>query len=183
MNELYSGVIVWNRVRMVKDPTTGKRISRPNKAADYRRAQAPHLRIIDHETWDAAQAIKRGRSNVGATAARKPLRPLSGLLRCGYCGAGMTALGAQRPGKPHRVQCAGFRESGTCSNGRKVSRSAIETLLLLRPGAERAAQAMDGQARIAGNLLERLQHGIVATSGTVRPSFSAAGRCRSWDRA
>ncbi len=29
MNELYTGVIVWNRVRMVKDPTTGKRISRP----------------------------------------------------------------------------------------------------------------------------------------------------------
>src|SRR6516165_9686556 len=24
--------IVWNRVRMAKDPTTGKRISRPNKA-------------------------------------------------------------------------------------------------------------------------------------------------------
>ena len=129
MNELYSGVIVWNRVRMVKDPTTGKRISRPNKAADYRRAQAPHLRIIDQETWDAAQAIKRGRSRVGATAARKPPRPLSGLLRCGYCGAGMTALGAQRPGKPHRVQCAGFRESGTCSNGRKISRSAIEALV------------------------------------------------------
>jgi hypothetical protein len=41
----------------------------------------------------------------------------------------MTALGAQRPGKPHRVQCAGFRESGTCSNGRKVSRSAIEALV------------------------------------------------------
>jgi len=40
MNELYTGVIVWHRVRMVKDPTTGKRISRPNKAADYRRAQA-----------------------------------------------------------------------------------------------------------------------------------------------
>jgi site-specific DNA recombinase len=41
----------------------------------------------------------------------------------------MTALGAQRPGKPHRVQCAGFRESGTGSNGRKVSRSAIEALV------------------------------------------------------
>jgi site-specific DNA recombinase len=72
MNELYTGDIVWNRVRMVKDPTTGKRISRPNKAGDYRRAQALHLRIIDQETWDAAQTSKRGRSNVGATAARKP---------------------------------------------------------------------------------------------------------------
>jgi site-specific DNA recombinase len=128
MNELYVGVIAWNRVRMVKDPSTGKRISRPNKPAEIRRAAAPHLRIIDQPTWDAAQAIKRRRSHIGAPAARRPLRPLSGLLRCGYCGAGMTALGAQRPGKPHRVQCAGFRESGTCSNGRKVSRQAIEAL-------------------------------------------------------
>ncbi len=29
-NELYAGRLVWNKVRMVKDPDTGKRISRPN---------------------------------------------------------------------------------------------------------------------------------------------------------
>ena len=29
-NELYTGRIVWNKVRMVKNPDTGKRISRPN---------------------------------------------------------------------------------------------------------------------------------------------------------
>jgi site-specific DNA recombinase len=28
-NELYAGRIVWNKVRMVKDPDTGKRLSRP----------------------------------------------------------------------------------------------------------------------------------------------------------
>jgi len=119
MNELYTGVIVWNRVRMVKDPTTGKRISRPNKAADYRRAQALHLRIIDQETWDAAQAIKRGRSNVGATTARKPLRPLSGLLRCGYCGAGMTALGASDPAS--RIACSA-RASAKVAPARTAAR-------------------------------------------------------------
>jgi site-specific DNA recombinase len=28
-NELYAGRIVWNKVRMVKDPDTGERLSRP----------------------------------------------------------------------------------------------------------------------------------------------------------
>jgi site-specific DNA recombinase len=41
----------------------------------------------------------------------------------------MLAIGAQRKGKPHRMQCSAFRESGVCSNGRKVSRQAIETLV------------------------------------------------------
>ena len=129
LNELYAGVIAWNKVRMLKDPATGKRISRPNKVGDVRRAAAPQLRIIDQPTWEAAQTIKRRRSHVGAAGARKPLRPLSGLLRCGCCGAGMTSLGAQRSGKPHRVQCSAFRESGTCANGRKVPRPAIEALV------------------------------------------------------
>ena len=29
-NELYAGVLVWNRQRFVKDPATSKRVSRPN---------------------------------------------------------------------------------------------------------------------------------------------------------
>ena len=29
-NELYAGRLVWNKVRMIKDPDTGKRLSRPN---------------------------------------------------------------------------------------------------------------------------------------------------------
>ena len=32
-NDLYSGVLIWNKVRMLKDPDTGKRISRTNPAA------------------------------------------------------------------------------------------------------------------------------------------------------
>jgi hypothetical protein len=41
---------------MVKDPSTGKRLSRPNPAAKHRRAPAPHFRIVDDKTWAAAQA-------------------------------------------------------------------------------------------------------------------------------
>ncbi len=33
-NELYAGRIIWNKVRMVKDPGAGKRLSRPNSPDD-----------------------------------------------------------------------------------------------------------------------------------------------------
>jgi DNA invertase Pin-like site-specific DNA recombinase len=33
-NEIYSGRLVWNRVRMIKDPDTGKRVSRVNPESD-----------------------------------------------------------------------------------------------------------------------------------------------------
>jgi site-specific DNA recombinase len=129
INELYAGRIVWNKVRMIKDPATGRRVPRPNRKDQYRSVDAPHLAIVEDATFKAAQVIKAGRSHQGASQSRKAVRPLSGLLRCGSCGAGMSAIGAQRKGKPHRMQCSAFRESGVCSNGRKVSRPAIETLV------------------------------------------------------
>ena len=58
LNELYAGRIVWNKVRMVKDPATGKRISRINAKDQHRITEAPQLRIIDDAAWNAAQAIK-----------------------------------------------------------------------------------------------------------------------------
>jgi len=66
LNELYVGRIVWNKVRMVKDPTTGKRISRINAKEQHRITEAPQLRVIDDATWNAAQAIKLKRSHLGA---------------------------------------------------------------------------------------------------------------------
>ena len=34
-NELYVGRLVWNRLRYVKDPDTGKRVSRPNPPSEW----------------------------------------------------------------------------------------------------------------------------------------------------
>lgn len=127
-NPLYRGEIVWNRLRMVKDPATGKRISRPNADSEIMRAPAPHLRIVPDDLFDAAQTRKAGTPRQAPHLARKPKRILSGLLRCGTCGAGMASIGAA--GKNARVQCSAHRESGACANGRKVERDAIESLVL-----------------------------------------------------
>lgn len=48
-NELYVGVLVWNRLRFVKDPSTGKRVSRPNPETAWIRKEVPHLRIVHDE--------------------------------------------------------------------------------------------------------------------------------------
>jgi hypothetical protein len=103
LNELYVGRIVWNKVRMVKDPTTGKRISRINAKEQHRITEAPQLRVIDDATWNAAQAIKLKRSHLGAPQSRAPRRPLSGLLRCGSCGGGMVSIGNHK--RTARLQC------------------------------------------------------------------------------
>lgn len=40
-NDLYAGRIVWNKVRMIKDPDTGKRVSRPNPSFEWQSIDAP----------------------------------------------------------------------------------------------------------------------------------------------
>ena len=55
-NELYIGRTVWNRLRYVKNPDTGKRISRLNPTADWIAKETPSLRIANDELWAAAKA-------------------------------------------------------------------------------------------------------------------------------
>ena len=50
-NELYAGVLVWNRQRFIKDPNSGKRVSRPNPEAKWIRTEVPELCIVDDELW------------------------------------------------------------------------------------------------------------------------------------
>ena len=51
INELYAGRIVWNKVRMIKDPATGRRVPRPNRKDQYRSVDAPHLAIVEDVTF------------------------------------------------------------------------------------------------------------------------------------
>jgi site-specific DNA recombinase len=128
LNEIYVGRIVWNKVRMVKDPATGKRISRPNPPDQYRTAEVPALRIIADDIWQAAQQRKRSAGGTHKTSGPKTRRMLSGLLRCGACGGAMVSAG-ERYGTV-RIQCSVFKESGTCQNGRRVKRDDVERMTL-----------------------------------------------------
>lgn len=129
LNEIYTGLIVWNRVRMVKNPDTGKRVSRSNAGSEVQRIAAPHLRIVDDDTWRKAQAIKQSRAHGHFSTARKPKRILSGLIKCGCCGSSMAIADRDKTGK-HRMRCTQAVEAGTCRNGRRPCVEDIEARVL-----------------------------------------------------
>ena len=99
-NELYIGRLVWNRLRYVKNPETGKRVSRINPPEDWIVAEVPELRIVDDAQWKAVkdrqgeiteqnatilEATQTARAN-RLNGAHRPRHLLSGLLECGVCG-------------------------------------------------------------------------------------------------
>ena len=123
-NELYKGLLIHNRVRMVRDPDTGKRISRVNHKDEWVSTEVPELRIVSDELWDGVQAIKSRYASKPAHKCRRAKRLLSGLLSCGECGGAFTLV---RPGK---YGCATHREKGTCTNARQISVDQLERRVL-----------------------------------------------------
>ena len=125
-NELYGGRIVWNRQRFIKDPETGKRVSRPNPRDEWMTADAEHLRIVDKKTWDRVQARLGDRA--GTPHKARPVHLLSGLLKCGECGSGYVGSGSDKRGI--RLVCSRHRESGLCDNSKNVPRDWVEARVL-----------------------------------------------------
>ena len=127
-NPVYAGRLVWNRVRMVKDPETGRRVSRVNDAREHHEVAAPHLAIVEPELFTRTQSLKAGRAKASPQERRRPKHPLSGLLRCACCGAGMS-LKDRDHGRP-RIMCTQAKEARSCENRRPYFLDAIERTVL-----------------------------------------------------
>ena len=128
-NELYVGRLVWNRLRYVKNPDTGKRVSRLNPASEWMRKEVAQLRIVSDETWaDAKQCQEIGRKAIrtagNPVGARRPQYLFSGLTKCGVCGAGFIMTGK------HRLGCFGARDQGRCDNHFTIRRDEVEARVL-----------------------------------------------------
>src|SRR5208337_617828 len=54
-NQLYIGRLVWNRLTYVRNPATGRRVSRVNSDLKLSAIAVPALRIIEQELWDQVQ--------------------------------------------------------------------------------------------------------------------------------
>jgi hypothetical protein len=128
-NELYVGRLIWNRLRYVKNPDTGKRISRLNPQAEWITKEIPSLRMVSDERWNAAKerqnATRRTITRAGNIGfARRPQYLFSGLSKCGVCGAGFIMAGR------NRLACFGAREKGTCGNRLIIRRDEVEARVL-----------------------------------------------------
>ena len=134
-NELYIGRLVWNRLRYIKDPRTGKRVSRLNSPEAWVVQDVPELRIVEQELWDRVKA----RQNDLACDTRPDLRAerpfwerqrprflVSGLAKCGGCGASYVKISQNLFG------CAAARNKGTCDNRLNIRIDALEAAILDR---------------------------------------------------
>jgi len=133
-NEMYVGRLVWNRQRFIKDPDTSKRQARLNPESEWIIRDAPELRIIDDELWNAAKArqvaikIRRGDSDREEEnhfrERRRPKFLFSGLTKCACCGGGYSMISADLIG------CSTARNKGTCGNRTNIRRDRMEERVL-----------------------------------------------------
>lgn len=132
-NQLYIGRMVWNRMKFVLNPETGRRVSRPNDDVQLIATEVPDLRIVEQGLWDRVQArLREIRSAAGADDPnrprywehRRPQHILTGKVVCGRCGGSMTNIGRDY------LACSAAHRQGTCSNGRGIRRQVLEKLIL-----------------------------------------------------
>jgi site-specific DNA recombinase len=123
-NELYLGRITWNRQRFVKDPETGKRVSRLNPEHEWISTEVPQLRIIDDALWEAVQAIKGRYTSHAGNRRQTKKRLLTGLVKCGSCGGSMTIVNRER------YYCSAKRERGTCDSSAGIGATELEERVL-----------------------------------------------------
>ncbi|MEN5300124.1 recombinase family protein [Brucella sp. TWI559] len=138
-NELYIGRLIWNRLRYIKNPSTGKRVSRLNPASEWIIKDVPELRIVDDALWQAVrarqneiaeqfanvtEAIRDHHSKNRLNRTRRPKSLLSGLVTCGLCQGPCSLRGADR------FVCSNHISKGTCANSRTIARSELEARVL-----------------------------------------------------
>ncbi|OIQ94282.1 recombinase [mine drainage metagenome] len=193
-NELYVGVLVWNRLKYMKNPTTGTRVPRINPQSEWIRTEVAGLRIIDDDLWQAVRGrqeqIAKEFENVtkGVRAAmaqklnglRRPAFLFSGLLTCGCCGGHYGIVTTDRYG------CLNRYRQGTCDNGHTITRQKIEQRILSGlteklVSADAVAEAVRGyaeainqqnrerraQSDINRKALEKIERGIAGIMAAI----------------
>ena len=203
-NDLYRGVYIWNRSHWVRDPETHKRVRQERPQSEWIVQKMPLLRIVNDELW---QSVKTRQAGVreksvkirealhrAARTGREPKYLLSGLLKCGLCGANFV-IGDKR----HYV-CASRTNGGlhACRNNLRIVREVAQARILAGIKAElmapeylnefkrefrllRAAQQSARErvwearkARLAeleqeiGHLIEAVAKGLLSTSVKTR---------------
>ena len=131
-NEMYIGKLVWNRLRYIKDPDTGRRVSRLNPGSEWVVQEVPELRIIADEIWVAVKERQNRLAYEPATEKptnflndrRRPKHLFAGLVKCGCCGGGYSMISKDLLG------CSTARNKGTCDNRLNIRRDALEASIL-----------------------------------------------------
>jgi site-specific DNA recombinase len=113
-NPAYKGTTIWNRLAGSTEKREKKDVE------EWVIQEGTHEPIIDPETWEEVQK-KTERKRLPARAQRST-HLLSGILKCGLCGSGMSYDRAGSKNNKYGVyRCSANKNKGTCSG--KVYRS------------------------------------------------------------
>ena len=123
-NPIYVGRYVYNRVRMLRDPESRRRVSRVNPSADQQVLEIPELRIVDDELWQRVQDAREARATDPLIHRVRPRHLFSGLVRCGRCGGTYTVHSKDR------IHCARARAAGSCDNRRSLRLGELQSRVL-----------------------------------------------------
>jgi site-specific DNA recombinase len=107
----------------------------PTPRTTGKTTDVPDLRIVSQKLFDAAQSRKQERGKTHPNQQRRPRHMLSGLLRCGSCGAGMSTNGKDKSERI-RIRCSAATESGVCRDGKTFYLATVESAVLAGVGAE-----------------------------------------------
>src|SRR5712692_586872 len=136
--ELYIGQVVWNRSRFVKAPGSNTRLRRLRPKSEWCVNERPELRIVSDELWRRVQdrlallkeiyGKQKRNGLLNRTASSHYL--LSGLLKCGICGANLVIVtGRSRRGHP-KYGCSQHFYRGACTNDLQEGQEWLEKRLL-----------------------------------------------------
>lgn len=94
-NEKYTGVYIYNRA--VPADRNGRRNSRASKPeSEIERIPGGMPAIISRDVWEAVNKMAKNGKQLGGKNSAKNVYVLSGLVRCGVCGANMVISNAGR---------------------------------------------------------------------------------------
>jgi site-specific DNA recombinase len=125
MNDLYTGHVKWNRHRYERDPDSKMHKCRVRPKSEWLTYRDESLRIVSDELWERCVRRRTPNSTLRLRCGGRPKFLLSGILRCGVCGASYVMKNRRSYG------CGGYVEGRSCANGVDIRRDWAEDALLM----------------------------------------------------
>ncbi len=125
LNPRYAGQVIWNQTKWWKDPDLGKRVCRERPRSEWIVRRDEALRIVSDELFDRAQRrFRPAPTEKRQRSGGHPKYLLSGLLKCGRCGAHYVGVNGSEYG------CSAHRDGNACDNAIRVKRTQAEDVLV-----------------------------------------------------
>ena len=180
-NQLYIGRYIWNRSEWVKDPDTGKRKRIERKESDWVVSEIPDLRIVPQDLWNAVKA-RQGQIRKDSEQLRKVLNNpdsrshsgkylLSGLLKCGCCGANFTIYGRYTYACANNIN----RGEAVCTNSLRVPLRFVEKRIVAAIQGELFSEvAIEAFVKETALLLKQVQSESIPNQEALKRQLAQA---------